>query len=386
MADQKYDASRKLPWEPTLKFLAKYSENASVDRVFVERHTKDRSTSFPRGASLTVRETRYQVGTIHPKFPHTYLADAYIAGADEKSEDWVLIYKVDMRAYCLAAGLQWPSVVSKDNTVIADMWGRGNTDVTWKFNVMRPDNYASPNLNSVHPWISNAYFVGETIERDGQDATVTRRYMRLGLLTDWEFDPETRAPIRTDRQIVPGMAQPGAPARGQQISQRALGDAFSMRTTRTIANGGVPGSYRRGALMYFTFPRLLTSVETITSASDVRFWHRYRSPIHKQVSARIEVDFHFTMPSRSPDLLQLLPEPFDYPGVLFNLNLLSALRDYRIYQKRVGNFVEGYGVPATTPSRSSYLAMRGQERLVGEQIHDWRFGILRRSRFYVVIE
>jgi hypothetical protein len=396
MADQKFDRNNGNPAVGSMRLVSQSTDNARVHRLYTETHTLSTSDGRPRHPTTAITLLGFTIGQVHPKNAYAYLIGAEIVEESDTHETWQTIWQTDMKAYATAAGLSYPNLLARDGYAISDQWGSGSSDITWTFDVVNPESYVTPTPGTVHPLVPTAVLVGHTMNRSGVKGRVVRRYKKLARLIDYSFDPETNDEVTTVREITASVIHTKPPP-GMALSHSALGTTFYMRTTRAIkatvsgsgkVTPGIPSAYTRRPIFTYTFPRLLMEVRTVLRAGgDVGFWNIYREGFTKRVTARVEVDFHRTMPP-ALTLFQPKPNTFYYPGATFNFSVGGALNDATTIRKVSGGVEEILVVPASEVSRSAYMAMvsSGQEALVAAPVTEWRFGLFRRERVYIRLE
>ena len=293
------------------------------------------------------------------------------------------MYRVDLNALSIAAPVvgTFPNMLVNDGYQKTDEYGDDSSTITWTFDVINFPAYAKPATNTDHPVISSAKFVSETYLRDGVVARVTRRYEKLAVLYDYEYDEETDDLITTTRQIVHSVAAP-TPIVGANVSQKALGTAFSLLMTKSI--GSTPTAYEYTDYIDFEFATLVTDIATYTFGSDFQFEPILRAGFGKKVVARFEVDFHTSQPALST-LYQQFAAHIHYNGFTFKLRENNVITDaWNIFNSPT----EEYTTPASSPTYTEYLALIGTEVLISEQSKPWGafYGLWRRVRIYITLE
>ncbi len=386
--EETHDPGRGLPWLPAMQFASKSTAIAQCDRIYSERHSvpAGNKATLPVFPSTTVRATRFVIGTQHPKYSFAYLYDAYVTSRDNEMENWTVLYRIDMLAYCTAAGLTFPDVLSKDGFRKSDEYGADHTTINWQFVVVNPDNYVEPAYNTAHPDHATAKLVAQALQRDGIIGFVSRRYEKLAALTTWTQDEETRKWISTTKQIVFATGQPADPGAGVELTRHELGSGFSLDITRTI-NGGNEATlgYEYADYIDFERPRLMTDVETLTLDSEYRFDLKVDSGYVKKIPGRIEVDFQTSNPSPSA-LFQMFPVDWAYNGFGFRVHENNLITDEWDFGAISSTSVELLVARASDPTYTEYVALIGDEVLYIERCTKWRFGLWRRQQVYIILE
>lgn len=237
MADSYRDIAQQLRPVPSVML---NSKGAPIDRVWTEQQTVSTSTKRPLLPSAIGSALPFPPGAAHPKCAYLICVDAYKIGGDDNNENWQVIYRLDYQAWLVANptdGVSWPDVLAKDKLTKADEYGQNSSVIQWLFDVINPDSYTAPSLNTAHPLHATAKLVHETQQRNGPLATISRRYEKLAALPDYVVDDENAIVRSVVRQTIHSVSAPSVVA-GEDVQQQALGTEFSARTVRTITAGG----------------------------------------------------------------------------------------------------------------------------------------------------
>lgn len=383
MADSYRDIAQQLrDFNPSLSLV---TSGTQYDRLYSEQRTLTRSGSYilyPTTARYVLRPECVP-GVAHPKCNYLILVEAYKTGGDDNNENWQFNYRLDLHAFAAAVPAigSFPNMLVEDNKQKVDEYGDDGSVITWSFDVINWSGYTKPDTNTDHPTITDAKLVSETYVRNGVSARVTRRYEKLPVLSDFDYDEETGDLIETTRQIVHSVTAP-SPVVGSNVSQKALGTAFSLLVIRSI--GGTPTAYDYRDYIDFEFPNLITGIATYIYGSAFRFEPLLRSGYGKKVVARFEVDFHTEQPALSA-LHQQFAVNIHYNGFTFSLRENNVLTDsWNIFNSPT----EEYTTPASSPTYTEYLALIGTEVLISEKSAPWGawYGLWRRIKIYITLE
>lgn len=362
-----------------------------LDRLYSEQVVinNDTHTRFPTPTKARV-PGRCIIGTYHPSCAYLKLVDAYKTGGDDKHDNWTLLYRLDLQKWAADAedtdyAITWPDVLAKDGYSKADEYGDDSSVVTWQFDVINPDDYTPAAKNTAHPLVAAAKLVAESIQRSGPTATVNRRYEKLATLYDYEWDEETRSWLTVTREILARTmaTSPDAPSQRTEVSYRALGTAFAMRTNRTIGAAILTGT-RTTSYRYidYTFPRLHLGVYAFLTGEDAFFWNDFRAPFSKKIRVKIEVSYHTSSPTPAT-LWQIIPKEAEFSGGILNYALPTCLTDGDTITKTKLGVTEEFTFGASSPTRSQYEAAIGTWKLINEEIVEWRFGLYRRTQYSI---
>ncbi|WP_038164938.1 hypothetical protein [Verrucomicrobium sp. BvORR106] len=366
------------------------SKGTTFDRLYTEQETIPRTKAnpkYPAAASQTV-PAKCIPGAVHPKCTFLILVDAYSTGGDDSHDNWVLLYRLDLQAFCLAfpeVGT-WPNLLAKDGATITDEYSSVEPLIEWRFDVVNPDSYTKPPKGTAHPLITQAKLTKEIMVRRGPLASIIRVYETLAEAVDYEYDPETLDRISISRQIVPYSTPAATQPVGHEITYKELGSDYQLKVDRSI--GTSPTGYSTATWATFVFP---TVVINHNFGSGVLIGDRYvyhpriRAGFRKRARGVVEVSFHATQPSPT-SLYQIVPEDVVYQGVLFDVEFRSALVDGATLSTSGPLGSESVTYADTSPSASAYLAAIGTQVTIAEQISRWRYGLWRRELLKITLE
>ncbi|WP_075089143.1 hypothetical protein [Verrucomicrobium spinosum] len=366
------------------------SKGTPFDRLYTEQETIPRtkaSPKYPAAASHTV-PPKCVPGAVHPKCAYLILVDAYSTGGDDSHDNWVLLYRLDLQAFCLAfpeVGT-WPNLLAKDGAVISDEYSSVEPLIEWRFDVVNPDSYTKPPKGTAHPLITQAKLTKEVMTRRGPIASIVRVYETLSVAVDYEYDPETLDRVSISRQIIPYVTPSANQPAGHEITYKELGSDFQLKVDRNI--GTSPSGYSFPTWVTFMFPAIVLAHNFASGVliGDRWVYHpRIRTGFRKRARGKVEVTFHSSQPSPA-SIYQIVPEDIVYNGVLFDVEFRSVLVDGATLSSSGGLGTESVTFANTTPSASAYLAAIGSEVVIGEQISRWRYGLWRREILKITLE
>lgn len=218
--------------------------------------------------------------------------------------------------------------------------------------------------------------------------TIVEVYERIPgpIVTTGDFDTELNIMVYTDRQSVlsSDQANPSSNPLILELKESPRSKYTKLRITSYLQELPEPKvEYQTGR---YPFPALLLDVdltkETLTSdpnRSEINVESDLRAAPDAPAKLRITTTFYDSPPPDSITIYVLSKRDIAFRGTSYQLqysnvltNTISTSASFT-GDERYGDLSEGYTIPSSTPSASSYLStVVGTYRIVGANITRWR--------------
>lgn len=214
-------------------------------------------------------------------------------------------------------------------------------------------------------------YTDKAIDANRKERTVTSLTdLAFPILTDYDQDPEMQSLITTTFQVVAASAvTPPTAVQGVITRYKHIDKWRSMKIVETYAT---PDSYSEQKFSGQNFPNLFTAFYHSETCGTIIL---QRGAFSAMVKIRLDISFgNFS----AIDGLTLIPNTFAYGSFRVNdiLNDAATLTSS-------GTCSYTMNLPASSPSKSAYLAYGSTLQLVSGECVYWKAGIFRKTQLYV---